>query len=100
MPRFFIEVPHDPSPKGCTLAVESLLRTGSHFLTHADWGCKDGEHKAWLIMEFDTKDEALNAVPPDFRKRFRQRAVTADLKLNELLFAALDAWEEKHGLNQ
>jgi hypothetical protein len=39
-------------------------------------------------------------VPPDFRKRFRQRAVAADLKLNELLFAALDAWEEKHGLNR
>ncbi len=39
-------------------------------------------------------------VPPDFRKRFRQRAVMADLKLNELLFAALDAWEEKHGLKQ
>ena len=39
-------------------------------------------------------------VPPDFRKRFRQRAVTADLKLNELLFAALAAWEEKHGLSQ
>ncbi len=39
-------------------------------------------------------------VPPDFRKRFRQRAVMADLKLNELLFAALDAWEEKHGLDK
>ena len=37
-------------------------------------------------------------VSPAFRKRFRQRAMTADLKLNELLFAALDAWEEKHGL--
>jgi hypothetical protein len=37
-------------------------------------------------------------VPPDFRKRFKQRAVAADLKLNELLFAALDAWEEKQGL--
>jgi hypothetical protein len=37
-------------------------------------------------------------VPPAFRRRFRQRAATADLKLNELLFAALDAWEEKHGL--
>jgi hypothetical protein len=37
-------------------------------------------------------------VPPDFRKRFKQRAVTADMKLNELLFAALDAWEEKQGL--
>ena len=39
-------------------------------------------------------------VPPEFRKRFRQRAVEADLKLNELLFAALDAWEEKQGLDQ
>ena len=38
--------------------------------------------------------------PPDFRKRFRQRAVAADLKLNELLFAALAAWEEKHGFSQ
>jgi len=37
-------------------------------------------------------------VPPEFRKRFRQRAADADLKLNELLFAALDAWEDKQGL--
>jgi hypothetical protein len=48
------------------------------------------------------KTENLEAlafkVPPAFRRRFRQRAATADLKLNQLLFAALDAWEEKHGL--
>jgi hypothetical protein len=37
-------------------------------------------------------------VPPSFRKRFRQRAANADLKLNELLFEALDAWEEKRGI--
>lgn len=35
-------------------------------------------------------------VPPEFRKRFRSRALEADLKLNELLFAALDAWESKN----
>lgn len=50
------------------------------------------------------KTENLEAlafkVPPVFRKRFRQRAVTADLKLNELLFEALDAWEEKKGLKR
>ena len=34
-------------------------------------------------------------VSPGFRRRFRQRAADADLKLNELLFEALDAWEEK-----
>jgi hypothetical protein len=39
-------------------------------------------------------------VPPAFRKRFRQRAADADLKLNELLFEALDAWEEKGGLKR
>jgi hypothetical protein len=48
------------------------------------------------------KTENLEAlafkVPPAFRKRFRQRAVAADLKQNELLFEALDAWEEKKGL--
>jgi len=32
-------------------------------------------------------------VPPAFRKRFKTRALEADLKLNELLFQALDAWE-------
>lgn len=35
-----------------------------------------------------------------FRRRFRQRAATADLKLNELLFEALDAWEERRGLTK
>ena len=39
-------------------------------------------------------------VPPAFRKRFRQRAADADLKLNELLFEALDAWEEKRNLRR
>ena len=39
-------------------------------------------------------------VPPGFRKRFRERAASADLKLNELLFAAFAAWEEKNGLEK
>ena len=39
-------------------------------------------------------------VPPAFRKRFRQRAAASDLKLNELLFEALAAWEEKQGLKR
>jgi len=35
-------------------------------------------------------------VDADFRRRFRSRAAEADLKLNELLRQALDAWEEKY----
>ncbi len=37
-------------------------------------------------------------VSPEFRRRFRQRAAEADLKLNQLLRQALDAWEEKQGI--
>ena len=36
-------------------------------------------------------------VPPAFRRRFRQRAAALDLKLNELLFAAFEAFEAKQG---
>ena len=39
-------------------------------------------------------------VSPAFRKRFRQRAADADLKLNELLFEALDAWEAQRAVKR
>jgi hypothetical protein len=38
------------------------------FLTNADWGCLDGEHKAWFFMDVNSKDEALQVVPPAYRK--------------------------------
>ncbi len=67
MPRFLIEVSHEPTLGACIQAIEVFLRTGSHFLTHADWGCRDGEHKAWIVLESDSREHARNVVPPDFR---------------------------------
>jgi hypothetical protein len=67
MARFLIEVAHGGTTADCARAVEVFLRTGSHFLTHADWGCKDGDHKAWIILEVDSRDEARNVVPSIFR---------------------------------
>lgn len=51
-----------------------------------------------LKVSTENLDALAFKVPTAFRKRFQQRAVHADLKQNELLFEALDAWEEKHGL--
>ena len=65
--RFLIEVDHEGNTRACTEAVRVFLRTGSHFLTHAAWGCKDGVHKAWMIVDVDTRDEAWNIVPAQFR---------------------------------
>ncbi len=69
MARFLIEVPHEENTVECARAVELFLRTGSHFLRNADWGCKDGEHKAWIIVDVDSRDEARVIVPPQYRSQ-------------------------------
>ena len=69
MSKFLIEVPHEGTKRDCERAVEVFNRTGSHFLTHADWGYQDGEHKAWLIIDVASKDEARNVVPPEYRDK-------------------------------
>lgn len=69
--RFLIEVPHDPEVRACKRIVQVFLATGSHLLTQADWGCKDGKHSAWLIVEADSKEEARYLVPPAFRASAR-----------------------------
>ena len=67
MPRFLIELSHDPDELVCARVVKFFLSSGSHLLTHADWGCMDGVHSAWFIAEVDTKDEARLTVPVPFR---------------------------------
>ena len=89
MPRFLVEVEHDPGPDACKRAVEVFLRTGSHYFTHADWGCMDGEHKTWIIMELDSRHEALNLVPADYRARARA------IQLNTFTIAQLDQMHRK-----
>ena len=69
MPRFLIEVAHESTKVTCARAVEVFLKSGSHFFTRADWGCKDGEHKAWIVVEVDSRDEARAIVPPAFRSQ-------------------------------
>jgi len=67
MPRFLIEVPHEAETVACAVAVQIFLNTGSHFLSNADWGCLDGVHKAWIILEVEDKEEARLIIPPAYR---------------------------------
>ena len=67
MARYLVEVPHDNRKEACEMAVRAFLETGSHFVTGADWGCSDGEHKAWMIVDVGSKEEALSILPPLFR---------------------------------
>ena len=67
MARFLIEVPHESEVVSCSRAAKVLLESGSHFLTHADFGCRDGVHKAWIVVDVESKDEARNLLPVAYR---------------------------------
>lgn len=90
MSRFLIEISHDPEELACARVVKVFLTSGSHLLTNADWGCKDGVHSAWLIVEVDTKDEARLTVPVPFRARARIVA------LNKYAMAEIDEIIGRH----
>ncbi len=71
MARFLIEVPHEAETVACAKVVKVFLASGSHLLTHADWGCMDGDHHAWMIVDVANKAEAMAIVPPAFRASAR-----------------------------
>lgn len=90
MPRYLIEVPHSSDTLACTRVVHVFLTSGSHFLSNADWGCKDGVHKAWFIADVESKHDALAIVPPAFR---------GDAKivgLTKFELAAIESYLERH----
>jgi hypothetical protein len=91
MARFFIEVPHEPDLTACTQAVENLLNYGSHFVVNTDWGCMDGEHKAWITIEADNKEEARAILPPGYRSRAKI------VQLNKFTMEDIDEILKLHG---
>jgi hypothetical protein len=84
MSKFLIEVSHEAEERACALAIEILFKTGSHWLTNAEWGCLDGEHKGWLIVYVDSKEEARSILPPAYRSRAKI------VKLNKFSMEEID----------
>jgi hypothetical protein len=91
MPRFLIEVPHESDAVSCARASKVLLESGSHFLTHADFGCFDGVHKAWIVVDVDSKGEARNMLPPAYRVQ------ASIVQLNKFGLKELDDLLRRHG---
>lgn len=63
MTKYLIEIPHSESAFECKQVIKLFVTSGSHLLSNAHWGCKDGVHKAWFIADFDSKEQALQVVP-------------------------------------
>jgi hypothetical protein len=91
MARFLIEVPHDPDTAACARVVHVFLTSGSHFLTQADWGCMDGDHRAWIVVDVANKQEAVTIVPPALRASARV------VGLNQFSIDQIEPILKRHG---
>ena len=94
MANFLIEVPHGPDKMDCMKAMEILVMSGSHFLANADWGCEDNEHKAWMGVDVENKEQARQILPPLYRD-------TAKItKLFKMTRKEVELYSSKHTLDE
>jgi hypothetical protein len=67
MPTYLVEIPHSEKVSDCMHVINVFLSSGSHIISQAHWGCKDGVHKMWFIYDFDSKEQVLQSIPPLMR---------------------------------
>jgi hypothetical protein len=63
MKRFLVVSHH--TGEDCVKALKETLAIG--YLTHFEWGCKDGAHTGWAILEAEDKAQAMLSVPTFLR---------------------------------
>jgi hypothetical protein len=63
MKRFLVISHH--TGEDCIKALKETLAIG--YLNHFDWGCRDGVHTGWAILEAEDKAQALMSVPTFLR---------------------------------
>jgi hypothetical protein len=56
----FIVISHHTG-QDCVRALKEVHAIG--YLTHFAWGCKDGAHTGWAILEAENKAQAIMSVP-------------------------------------
>ena len=83
MDRFLVESPH--TIHDCELAVKLVQSMG--YLNNFDWGCEDGVHTGWAVIEAENAVQVLGVVPAIVRNKARA------VKLSKFETAMVDKWD-------
>jgi len=59
MDRYLVSSPHTEGD--CKQALKEVHAVG--YITHFDWGCMDGDHTGWVVLEAESATQALMVVP-------------------------------------
>ncbi len=71
MPNYLVEAIHEPDPASCLRLLDAVLLQGAHYLTHTDWGCMAGDHRAWILLDAEDDAAVKRIIPPAFRDKAR-----------------------------
>ena len=85
MDRYLIESPH--TDFDCLNTLKVAIAEG--YLNNFELGCEDGVHCAYVIIEAESKDQAMLVVPPHLRGKAKA------IKLIKCDAASLKAMHEK-----
>jgi hypothetical protein len=69
MPKYLIESSH--TARECVWALKVLLSETPETLDQFQWGCRDGEHVGWAVVEAENKFVAQELVPLKLRPKAR-----------------------------
>lgn len=94
MGKYLIEVKHGGDKSSCLLAIQSFLASRSHYVSSVEWGCLEGEQKAWLIIKAENQETALRILPAAYRQNAKITEIHK-LTLREIDQALVDQLSEK-----
>jgi len=70
--RYFLIVPH--TSENCLKAMDDVAKNPD-LLNDTWFGCKAGDHRAYMLVRAESEDEARRRVPTDLRKEVQIRRV-------------------------
>ena len=73
---YLVSSPH--TAEGCLAALDEFVASDKGALDNWYWGCMDGDHTGYEIVQATSKDEALKVVPKSLRTEAKA------VKLNKL----------------
>ena len=68
MEKFLIEIRNGGDRASCLRSIQSFLSSRTHVVTSVEWGCIEGEHKAWLIIKTGNREDAMRIIPAAYRQ--------------------------------
>lgn len=67
MRRYMLESPH--TKEECLKELEGIMSEGRNVLDKFYWGCSQGDHTGYAIVDADDELKALNLVPGFIRNK-------------------------------